>query len=416
MCSANLLIFWIHYILLVFDVSTQSPLSSEDSDLFVHFRKCLQSAWRWSTSGRRLLHRLVSRLHACKAWEKEPKTHLSEAENIWLPFKEQIWLKHLLFLAFGPSCCTLLETLVFRFFFQFKTGATLFIHGDQICLAESLSVRGCLRGGVCEIFSVLKGVGRCAAQTGTMVNSDWTETCVCGIVFADAQDKELLAQCNITHILSIHDTAAPVLAVSSPLLNLRDPRCLALKCPRRPASRSAARPRCAVNWLTCCTDGNQLLSDGLLRAGPRPPVCLLHLLTYLLDEVTWDAFKATRVKGIARGGAARLQSKALKSTTSRGVKVTSSYFSFAQKVLKGGIYPASPAGRLDTGRNPGDFLSARRDWTCQEEASQELFVSHEMIKELQLEVHLVLKLEPHTWKKKGFWLVLWPNLDLIICV
>lgn len=31
---------------------------------------------------------------------------------------------------------------------------------------------------------------------------------------ADARDKELLAQHNITHILSIHDTAAPVLEVS----------------------------------------------------------------------------------------------------------------------------------------------------------------------------------------------------------
>lgn len=31
---------------------------------------------------------------------------------------------------------------------------------------------------------------------------------------ADARDKELLAQHNITHILSIHDTAAPILEVS----------------------------------------------------------------------------------------------------------------------------------------------------------------------------------------------------------
>ena len=31
---------------------------------------------------------------------------------------------------------------------------------------------------------------------------------------ADSQDKDLLAKFNITHILSIHDTAKPVLEVS----------------------------------------------------------------------------------------------------------------------------------------------------------------------------------------------------------
>ena len=31
---------------------------------------------------------------------------------------------------------------------------------------------------------------------------------------ADSQDKDLLAKLNITHILSIHDTAKPVLEVS----------------------------------------------------------------------------------------------------------------------------------------------------------------------------------------------------------
>lgn len=64
-------------------------------------------------------------------------------------------------------------------------------------------------GGRCQILRVLKCVGNWA-----ILHCDW----MCEIVFADAQDKELLAQCNITHILSIHDTAAPVLGVSAPLL------------------------------------------------------------------------------------------------------------------------------------------------------------------------------------------------------
>lgn len=42
-------------------------------------------------------------LHTCKAWEKEAKTHLSEAENIWLPFKEQIWLKIYCFLLLAQA-------------------------------------------------------------------------------------------------------------------------------------------------------------------------------------------------------------------------------------------------------------------------------------------------------------------------
>lgn len=32
--------------------------------------------------------------------------------------------------------------------------------------------------------------------------------------FTDARDREQLAKNNITHILSIHDTAAPILQVS----------------------------------------------------------------------------------------------------------------------------------------------------------------------------------------------------------
>uniref|UniRef100_A0A4W6FB66 Uncharacterized protein n=1 Tax=Lates calcarifer TaxID=8187 RepID=A0A4W6FB66_LATCA len=33
-------------------------------------------------------------------------------------------------------------------------------------------------------------------------------------LYLDARDRELLAQHNITHILSIHDTAAPILEVT----------------------------------------------------------------------------------------------------------------------------------------------------------------------------------------------------------
>lgn len=44
---------------------------------------------------------------------------------------------------------------------------------------------------------------------------------LCGL--ADARDRELLAQHNITHILSIHDTAAPILEVSGLLCVLYQP-------------------------------------------------------------------------------------------------------------------------------------------------------------------------------------------------
>lgn len=46
--------------------------------------------------------------------------HLSELHSLWLPLAQHIWLGHLLFLAFGTRCSTLLATLVFRFVFQFK--------------------------------------------------------------------------------------------------------------------------------------------------------------------------------------------------------------------------------------------------------------------------------------------------------
>lgn len=53
------------------------------------------------------------------------------------------------------------------------------------------------------------------------VSCDWTVGIFAISWFSlqstDARDQELLAQHNITHILSIHDTAAPVLEVGCPL-------------------------------------------------------------------------------------------------------------------------------------------------------------------------------------------------------
>lgn len=60
------------------------------------------------------------------------------------------------------------------------------------------------------------------------------------------------------------------------------------------------------------------------------------------------------------------------------------------------------AGRLGTVRNPGDFLSVLRDSTLsRRRCLTRPFVSHETTEELQLEVHLVMKLEPrkHGGKK-----------------
>ncbi|AWP10519.1 putative dual specificity protein phosphatase 22 [Scophthalmus maximus] len=55
-----------------------------------------------------ILHKLA------KHESQVPQTHLSRPENIRLPFKEQNLIRTVTVSCFGPSCCTVLETLVFR--------------------------------------------------------------------------------------------------------------------------------------------------------------------------------------------------------------------------------------------------------------------------------------------------------------
>lgn len=56
-----------------------------------------------------------------------------------------------------------------------------------------------------------------------MIGSKEYFRCQMSLCSADAQDRELLARHNITHILSIHDTAAPILEVSCLLCVLLRP-------------------------------------------------------------------------------------------------------------------------------------------------------------------------------------------------
>lgn len=105
------------------------------------------------------------------------KAHLSKVENIWLPFKEQNLIR-----TITVSCCwTVLETLVFRFFFQFKTRAKLWnlkatfawksLQEGGCCWAEdalfSLELTRCdwwLDAGCIVYFSIFFAFHRCSRR------------------------------------------------------------------------------------------------------------------------------------------------------------------------------------------------------------------------------------------------------------
>lgn len=101
-------------------------LSTRHFALHVNFKN--DNIWFHLPLLSRQEHRYISILNKCydhpanlHNMRKKGKMYicLKEKKNGFL-LKNKIWLEQLQFLAFGPSCCTLLETLVFRFFFQFK--------------------------------------------------------------------------------------------------------------------------------------------------------------------------------------------------------------------------------------------------------------------------------------------------------
>lgn len=136
-----------------------------------------------------------------------------------------------------------------------------------------------------------------------------------------------------------------------------------------------------------------------LRAGPS---LSFPSLTYLPRQGHLRRVQRIRSQ---RRRTARLQSKALKSTTSRGVKVTSSYFSFAPKKSSGSCEVEYTLWDGRDGSVPsGIRATSSLFWGTRPSAWRRCFarpsVSHETIEELQLEVHLVMKLEPRKRRKK----------------
>lgn len=170
---------------------------------------------------------------------------------------------------------------------------------------------------------------------------------VCGIVFADARDKELLAQCNITHILSIHDTAAPILGVSSPLQTSVTFTVLPFCSPSAHRAAASVAQNRSLNWLTCCTNGSQSQSDGLLHAGLRRSFPSSDLFVRR-GHSRCDQSHASQRHCARRSRTASIKGFEIDHFKRCESHIVSFQFCAKRKVLKGGIYPVSPAGGLDT--------------------------------------------------------------------
>lgn len=135
------------------------------------------------------------------------KAHLSIVENIWLPFKEQNLIKTITVSCFWAKLLDCFRNTGFPVFLSVQKKSKTFKPYGHICLEDSEGGGG----GCCWAENALFRLQLPFWHLSLDIkNFDFF------FIFmwsTDAQDRELLAQHSITHILSIHDMAAPVLEV-----------------------------------------------------------------------------------------------------------------------------------------------------------------------------------------------------------
>ena len=140
----------------------------------------------------------------CSKREKKISGHICVKYRVFgFLLKTQIWLEHLLFLAFGSRCWTLLETHGFPVFLSVQIKSSLFFK-------PLFAWTGLMRAACCREENSRFRTG---AHGATAISGLARRWCFRPFLSSDARDRELLKQHNITHILSIHDTAAPILEV-----------------------------------------------------------------------------------------------------------------------------------------------------------------------------------------------------------
>lgn len=140
--------------------------------------------------------------YTCAKHEKKkkrgPRTHLSEEENVWLPFKEQNLIKRITVSCFWAKLLDCFSNIGFPVFLSVQNKSNSFKAISEHLVGE-------------DVFWFFL-LGREYTEDYRAWFLNVLSVCFC---FLDAQNKELLESRNITHILSIHDTAAPVLEVRS---------------------------------------------------------------------------------------------------------------------------------------------------------------------------------------------------------
>lgn len=154
-----------------------------------------------------------------------------------------------------------------------------------------------------------------------------------------------------------------------------------------------------MNRLLCCANNRR---NRLLEATRKAPESCLFPVADLFAPTGSHLRRVQRIR--SQRHCTRLQSKCFEIDHFKRCESHIFLFQFCNnnkkikvlRVSRGGIHPPPRrAGRLGTERNPGDFLSVLR-----EEEDADLLFPVKRPKSSQLEVHLVMKLEPRKRREK----------------